>query len=175
MLLCLLFFPSDLYSYLPMLYSWVSFFGVLMLLLCTPLGFARLFTVIGDLVVKPKTARNLEEEYLVAGYEEECLKRQMNNYNGVNGGYLPKMGTVDEPSEKGEMMVRCRRRLEETTERRETLDHIKGTSVWRRAVGYPLIMVLLFALTFCGLVSVVNNVMQIVAGFKSLPSYNEVC
>lgn len=163
----------NLYSYLPMLYSWVSFFGVLMLLLCTPLGFARLFTVMGDLVVKPKTARNLKEEYLVAGYEEECLKRQMNNYNGVNGGYLPKMGTVDEPSEKGEMMVRCRQRLEETTERRETLDHIKGTSVWRRAVGYPLIMVLLFALTFCGLVSVVNNVMQIVAGFKSLPSYNE--
>jgi len=129
--------------------------------------------VIGDLVVKPKTARNLEEEYLVAGYEEECLKRQMGNYNGVNGGYLPKMGTVDEPSEKGEMILRCRQRLEETTERRETLDHIKGTSVWRRAVGYPLIMVLLFALTFCGLVSVVNNVMQIVAGFKSLPAYNE--
>ena len=88
-----------------MLYSWVSFFGVLMLLLCTPLGFARLFTVIGDLVVKPKTARNLEEEYLVAGYEEECLKRQMNNFNN-GGGYLPKMGTVDEPSEKGEMMLR---------------------------------------------------------------------
>ena len=64
--------------------------------------------------------------------------------------------------------------MEETTERRETLDTIKGTSVWRRAVGYPLIMVLLFALTFCGLVSVVNNVMQIVAGFKSLPAYNEV-
>lgn len=162
----------NLYSYLPMLYSWVSFSGVLMLLICTPLGFARLFTVIGDMVVKPKTARNLEEEYLVAGYEEECLKRQMNNFNS-NGSYLPKMGTVDEPSEKGEMMLRCRRQLEASTERRETLDQIKRTSMWRRAVGYPLIMVALFALTFVSLVSVINNVMQIVAGFKALPAVSE--
>ena len=88
--------------------------------------------------------------------------------------YLPKMGTVDEPSEKGEMMLRCRRQLEASTERRETLDQIKRTSMWRRAVGYPLIMVALFALTFVSLVSVINNVMQIVAGFKALPAVSEV-
>ncbi|KFM56962.1 Protein LMBR1L, partial [Stegodyphus mimosarum] len=38
--------------YLPFLYSCVSFIGVLMLLLCTPVGFARLFTVMSDLLVK---------------------------------------------------------------------------------------------------------------------------
>ena len=31
----------NVYSYLPFLYSCVSFLGVLMLLICTPLGFAR--------------------------------------------------------------------------------------------------------------------------------------
>ena len=84
------------------------------------------------------------------------------------------MGTVDEPSEKGEMMLRCRRQLEASTEQREALDQIKRTSMWRRAVGYPLIMVALFALTFVSLVSVINNVMQIVAGFKALPAVSEV-
>ncbi|GFR05636.1 protein Lilipod [Trichonephila clavata] len=41
--------------YLPFLYSCVSFLGVLMLLICTPVGFARLFTAIGKLLVKLKT------------------------------------------------------------------------------------------------------------------------
>ena len=44
------FIIADIFSYLPFLYSCVSFLGVLMLLLCTPLGFARLFTIVGDLV-----------------------------------------------------------------------------------------------------------------------------
>jgi len=163
----------NLYSYLPMLYSWVSFVGVCFLLLCTPLGFSAMFTVIGELVVRPKTARNLEEECLVAGYEEEYLLGRMNNFNGLDGGYLPRMGTVDEPYEKGEMMLRCRKELEETSDRRETLNQIKRTSVWRRAVGYPLIMIVLVSFTFVSLVIVINNIMQICAGFKSLPGYSE--
>ena len=87
-----------------MLYSWVSFSGVLMLLICTPLGFARLFTVIGDMVVKPKTARNLEEEYLVAGYEEECLKRQMNNFNS-NGRYVSLKRTFRKGLEEADLRI----------------------------------------------------------------------
>lgn len=163
----------NLYSYLPMLYSWVSAFGVSILLICTPIGFSRMFDVVGNKVVKPTTARNLEEECLVAEYEEEYLRGRMDNFNGVNGGYLPKMGTVDEPHEKGEMMLRCRKELEETTDRKETLIQIKRTSVWRRAIGYPLIMIVLFLFTIVSLAIVIINVMEIVAGFKSLPAYSE--
>ena len=36
----------NVYSYLPFLYSCVSFLGVLMLLICTPLGFARFVKII---------------------------------------------------------------------------------------------------------------------------------
>ena len=74
-----------------MLYSWVSAFGVSILLICTPIGFSRMFDVVGNKVVKPTTARNLEEECLVAEYEEEYLRGRMDNFNGVNGGYLPKV------------------------------------------------------------------------------------
>lgn len=40
--------------YLPYLYSCISFLGVLLLLVCTPLGLARMFSVTGKLLVKPR-------------------------------------------------------------------------------------------------------------------------
>ena len=56
------------------------FLGVLLLLICTPLGFARLFTIVGDLVVSPVSARNLDEEYLTLAYEEDCLRQKVSVY-----------------------------------------------------------------------------------------------
>jgi len=68
----------NLYSYyLPFLYSCVSFLGVLLLLICTPLGFARLFTIVGDLVIKPQFMRDLQEDYNVAMFEEESLRKRI--------------------------------------------------------------------------------------------------
>jgi len=51
------FSPWFLYSYL---YSITSLIGVLMLLVLTPLGLARTFTVIGELVMKPQVIYCLE-------------------------------------------------------------------------------------------------------------------
>ena len=50
---------------------------MLLLLLCTPLGFARLFTIIGDLVISPISARNVDEEYLMLAFEEDCLVQKV--------------------------------------------------------------------------------------------------
>uniref|UniRef100_A0A8C3KRH5 Limb development membrane protein 1 like n=1 Tax=Calidris pygmaea TaxID=425635 RepID=A0A8C3KRH5_9CHAR len=45
----------DLWEYyLPYLYSCISLFGVLLLLLCTPFGLSTMFTVTGKLLVKPR-------------------------------------------------------------------------------------------------------------------------
>uniref|UniRef100_A0A8C7PID0 Uncharacterized protein n=1 Tax=Oncorhynchus mykiss TaxID=8022 RepID=A0A8C7PID0_ONCMY len=47
----------DLWEYyLPYLYSCISLFGVLLLLLCTPLGLSRMFSVTGRLLVKPRVS-----------------------------------------------------------------------------------------------------------------------
>jgi hypothetical protein len=54
--------------YLPFLYSCVSIVGVLLLLLCTPFGFVRLFTLVGEFVTKPQFLRDIEEEHNVARY-----------------------------------------------------------------------------------------------------------
>ncbi len=46
------------------------------LTVCTPLGFARLFTVVGQFLVKPQFLRDIEEEFHVASLEQQCLKRR---------------------------------------------------------------------------------------------------
>uniref|UniRef100_A0A1E1XFX3 Putative lipocalin-interacting membrane receptor limr n=1 Tax=Amblyomma aureolatum TaxID=187763 RepID=A0A1E1XFX3_9ACAR len=63
-------------GYLPFLYSCLSCFGVMLLLICTPVGFARLFTVLGELVIKPKFLRDIQEEYQCTLMEEENLGRR---------------------------------------------------------------------------------------------------
>lgn len=77
----------DVYNYLPFLYSCVSFLGVIMLLIGTPLGFARLFTIVGDSVVKPTFMRNLDDEYFIAKFDEDCLKSKVERFHksGENG------------------------------------------------------------------------------------------
>ncbi|KAK2570169.1 Limb region 1 protein-like protein [Acropora cervicornis] len=70
---------------LPFVYSCISLIGGLMLLLCTPVGFARMFTVLGQYVVKPQFLRDLDDEISAITLEEESLKRKMNGHsNGVS-------------------------------------------------------------------------------------------
>ena len=65
------------WQFLPFMYSCISFLGVLFLLVCTPVGIARLFTVLGELVVKPRFLRNIQEEYDLAALEEMHLQRRI--------------------------------------------------------------------------------------------------
>lgn len=69
----------NLWTYLPFLYSCVSFVGVLMLLVFTPLGFVRLFGVVGGVLVKPQFLRDLNEEYYMYSFEEETIRRRIDN------------------------------------------------------------------------------------------------
>ena len=66
-----------IWHYLPLLYSCISFFGVVILLVCTPIGFAVLFTVLGDLIVKPQFLRDIQQEYEVALLEEMHLRKTL--------------------------------------------------------------------------------------------------
>lgn len=68
------------WNYLPFLYSCVSFLGVLLLLVCTPVGIASLFDVLGNFLVKPFFWRNIQEEYDCEVMREMHLKRTIENY-----------------------------------------------------------------------------------------------
>ncbi|XP_057321035.1 protein Lilipod isoform X3 [Microplitis mediator] len=63
--------------YVLFMYSCVSFVGVLILLVCTPLGFVRLFEVVGSLLVKPQFLRNLDDEFLAYKLEEDSIRRRL--------------------------------------------------------------------------------------------------
>nr|XP_049694919.1 protein Lilipod isoform X1 [Helicoverpa armigera] len=93
----------NLWTYLPFLYSCVSFVGVLMLLVFTPLGFVRLFGVVGGVLVKPQFLRDLNEEYYVYSFEEDTIRRRINNAVSTGVGYIspepmyPDRGDISAP------------------------------------------------------------------------------
>ncbi|CAK1545921.1 unnamed protein product [Leptosia nina] len=93
----------NLWTYLPFLYSCVSFVGVLMLLVFTPLGFVRLFGVVGGVLVKPQFLRDLNEEYYVCSFEEDTTRRRINNSLGTGASYIspepmcPDRGDISAP------------------------------------------------------------------------------
>lgn len=100
----------DLWSnHLPFLYSCISFLGVLMLLgkkktfycylkrqkinkvfllVCTPLGFVRLFDIVGQFLIKPHFLRDINEEYFTYAFEEECLRRRLKHAQTTNESYV---------------------------------------------------------------------------------------
>ncbi|MGH0146507.1 UNVERIFIED_CONTAM: hypothetical protein FKN15_034019 [Acipenser sinensis] len=68
----------DLWDYyLPYLYSCISLLGVLLLLLCTPFGLSRMFSVTGQLLVKPRLLEDLDETLDCVGFEETALSRKL--------------------------------------------------------------------------------------------------
>lgn len=48
-----------------------------MILVCTPLGFVRLFDVVGQFLVKPQFLRDINEEFYACSLEEECLRQKL--------------------------------------------------------------------------------------------------
>ena len=55
-----------------------------MLLVCTPLGFVKLFTLVAELVTRQQFLSDLTEEYQVALMEEAAVKKQLDN-KGTSG------------------------------------------------------------------------------------------
>ena len=41
----------------------------------------RLFTIVGDLVMKPTFMRNLDEEFYVAKFEEQSLQQKVKDFS----------------------------------------------------------------------------------------------
>ncbi|XP_071497953.1 protein LMBR1L-like [Diadema antillarum] len=143
-------------SYLPYLYSLMALLGVLMLLISTPVGFGRLFSVIGKLVVKPQFMENIDEEFHTAKFEEEDIIRKLDGKRAdmVNGnGHLSDL----------------HQRLREVSRDRRVLDRRRKASSFQRNLGYPLVWILLFLLTVLSLCMVGWNIFRLLFGIGALP------
>ncbi|XP_056305010.1 limb region 1 homolog-like protein [Danio aesculapii] len=145
----------DLWEYyLPYLYSGISLFGVLLLLLCTPFGLSRMFSVTGSLLVKPRLLENLEETMNCAVFEEASLSRKLKSSNTCwISAHL-------EALNKEFLSVQSKR---------IALELRKRASPWQRNLVYPVAMLLLLALTAVSVLMVCFHVLELLFDESAMP------
>ncbi|XP_023145950.1 limb region 1 homolog-like protein [Amphiprion ocellaris] len=146
----------DLWEYyLPYLYSGISLFGVLLLLLCTPFGLSRMFSVTGSLLVKPRLLEDVEDTLSCTAFEEDSLSRKL------NCGSTSCWVKLDmETMKKEHQTVRSKR---------VALEMRRKASPWQRNLGYPLAMLMLLALTVMCVLMVCFNVLELLLDETAMP------
>ncbi|XP_046539554.1 protein LMBR1L isoform X4 [Equus quagga] len=146
--------------YLPYLYSCISFLGVLLLLVCTPLGLARMFSVTGKLLVKPRLLEDLEEQLYCSAFEEAALTRRICNPTSC---WLP----LDmELVHRQVLALQTQRVLlasHPCTEKR------RRASAWQRNLGYPLAMLFLLVLTGLSVLIVAIHILELLIDEAAMP------
>ncbi|XP_060676981.1 limb region 1 homolog-like protein isoform X2 [Hemiscyllium ocellatum] len=146
----------DLWDYyLPYLYSCISLFGVLLLLLCTPFGLSRMFTVTGQLLVKPRLLEDLDEQLNCTRFEEAAVLHKLNGKMSSCWVFF----SVE--SLKYHFLNIHTRRIKLEIRRR--------ASPWQRNLGYPLVMLLLLALTGISVLLVGFHVLELLIDETAMP------
>ncbi|GCC20686.1 hypothetical protein chiPu_0019252 [Chiloscyllium punctatum] len=141
--------------YLPYLYSCISLFGVLLLLLCTPFGLSRMFTVTGQLLVKPRLLEDLDEQLNCTRFEEAAVLHKLNGKMSSCWVFF----SVE--SLKYHFLNIHARRIKLEIRRR--------ASPWQRNLGYPLVMLLLLALTGISVLLVGFHVLELLIDETAMP------
>ncbi|XP_055990820.1 limb region 1 protein homolog isoform X3 [Sorex fumeus] len=139
--------------YLPYLYSGISLLGCLLLLLCTPVGLSRMFTVMGQLLVKPTILEDLDEQTYIIGLEEEALQRRLNGLS----------------SSVGYSVAELEQELENVKTLKTKLERRKKASAWERNLVYPAVMVLLLIETAISVLLVACNILCLLVDETAMP------
>ncbi|XP_043656716.1 protein Lilipod isoform X2 [Drosophila teissieri] len=182
--------------HLPFLYSCVSFLGVMLMLICTPYGFVRLFGVVNQVLVRPMLLRDVNEEFSAFYMEEASVKRKLAHIelhnvsisDAANGGRLGNgiglgRGRTFYPQpllQHSQPHLYQRKamasdvgelndRLRELDSERKELDKLRKSSTFQRTFVYPLAMLLLLFCTGVTILLVVQNTLELLIGIKALP------
>nr|CAD7427867.1 unnamed protein product [Timema monikensis] len=153
------------------------------LLMCTPLGFVRLFSVVGQFLVKPQFLRDVNEEFYVARLEEDCVRRRLTLARTTGRTYLSPPPMSPPPSamscddldstvmglQNGALQSGLGDALSRVERRRRILDKQRHTSSVQRNIVYPLAMLLLLILTGGTVFMVAQNTVLLLVGIKALP------
>ncbi|XP_040840308.1 limb region 1 protein homolog isoform X2 [Ochotona curzoniae] len=139
--------------YLPYLYSCISLMGCLLLLLCTPVGLSRMFTVMGQLLVKPTILEDLDEQIYIITLEEEALQRRL---NGLSSSVECNMMELEQE-------------LENVKTLKTKLERRKKASAWERNLVYPAVMVLLLIETSISVLLVACNILCLLVDETAMP------
>uniref|UniRef100_A0A8C4F489 Limb development membrane protein 1 n=1 Tax=Dicentrarchus labrax TaxID=13489 RepID=A0A8C4F489_DICLA len=138
--------------YLPYLYSCISLMGGLLLLMCTPVGLSRMFTVMGQLLVKPTILEDLDEQIYCIHLQEEALQRRL---NGMSVGDLNK-------------------ELDNIRNQRNKLERRKKASGWEKNLLYPIVMLILLTGTTISVLMVALNILYLLVDETAMPKGSTV-
>ncbi|XP_045420560.1 limb region 1 protein homolog isoform X3 [Lemur catta] len=119
--------------YLPYLYSCISLMGCLLLLLCTPVGLSRMFTVMGQLLVKPTILEDLDEQIYIITLEEESLQRRLNDR-----GLRSRKGLSSSVEYN---IMELEQELENVKTLKTKLERRKKASAWERNLSISVLLV----------------------------------
>uniref|UniRef100_A0A8C7H5F9 Limb development membrane protein 1 n=1 Tax=Oncorhynchus kisutch TaxID=8019 RepID=A0A8C7H5F9_ONCKI len=139
--------------YLPYLYSCISLMGGLLLLMCTPVGLSRMFTVMGQLLVKPTILEDLDEQIYCVTLQEEALQRRLNGTLSVDP--RPKL------------------QLDIVRDQRTKLERRKKASAWEKNLLYPIVMLILLTGTTISVLLVALNILYLLVDETAMPKGSE--
>uniref|UniRef100_A0A6Q2XA62 Limb development membrane protein 1 n=1 Tax=Esox lucius TaxID=8010 RepID=A0A6Q2XA62_ESOLU len=143
--------------YLPYLYSCISLMGGLLLLMCTPVGLSRMFTVMGQLLVKPTILEDLDEQIYCITLQEEALQRRLNGMSQFSqcGNFSNSLSVF------GSVSV-C------------PLERRKKASAWEKNLLYPIVVLILLAGTTISVLLVALNILYLLVDETAMPKGSKV-
>ncbi|KAM8882647.1 limb region 1 protein homolog isoform 2-T3 [Synchiropus picturatus] len=142
--------------YLPYLYSCISLMGGLLLLMCTPVGLSRMFTVMGQLLVKPTILEDLDEQIYCIHLQEEALQRRLN-------------GSSYHTYKRGSYNHHLNKELENVKNQRNKLERRKKASGWEKNLLYPIVMLILLTGTTISVLIVALNILYLLVDETAMP------
>ncbi|KAM6908250.1 limb region 1 protein homolog [Lycodopsis pacificus] len=142
--------------YLPYLYSCISLMGGLLLLMCTPVGLSRMFTIMGQLLVKPTILEDLDEQIYCIHLQEEALQRRLN-------------GSSSNTYFRGSSTQQLNKELDNIRNQRNKLERRKKASGWEKNLLYPIVMLILLAGTTISVLMVAFNILYLLVDETAMP------
>uniref|UniRef100_A0A673GMT0 Limb region 1 protein homolog n=1 Tax=Sinocyclocheilus rhinocerous TaxID=307959 RepID=A0A673GMT0_9TELE len=149
--------------YLPYLYSCISLMGGLLLLMCTPVGLSRMFTVMGQLLVKPTILEDLDEQIYCIQLQEEALERRLNGKCTMSNSYF-----------HANSQHHLYKELDNVRNQRNKLERRKKASAWEKNLLYPIVMLILLAGTAISVLLVALNIVYLLVDETALPKGSTV-
>ncbi|KAK0416651.1 hypothetical protein QR680_012609 [Steinernema hermaphroditum] len=147
---------------IPLIYSFLSLIGTIGLLITAPVGFARIFSVVSENVVRPPPVSIMPDDSVLLAARLEKMSAAYRQL-GVTEG-LRIMRSPPPPS-KGT--------LYKTTTMFFPQNALRGYQRILESIKYPVIMLVLLALTLLSVLMVGINTLKLVFGYRALPAYVE--
>ncbi|GIY72823.1 protein Lilipod [Caerostris extrusa] len=143
-----------------------------MLLICTPVGFGRLFTVTGKLLTKLKSPRpHIEDEESRRGGGYRYFNEKFTYYSCNSASKNVSEYPFEEYDDMSEYL------------NEDGIDHLIAIfqarrlemrhAAFKRNCVHPTLMIVLLLLTVVSVLMVTQNTLELCFGFKALPVYSQ--